>query len=179
MAPHCYKKLSTNKTLIIFFGHFKSFVTSKKILPPYFLLKIKFSASSRFWAHVFKKVFRGLLSNHDIQWVKLTKTPHIHTKFYILGNFSGVRKWRNSISKSYKTEIFIYNVPFTLHSLVQLIPNSTNAKEQQNLTSQCLQNRASKLALSLSEHQKSRGLSVFAHMCIVPAFCYRSSHMEL
>ena len=98
-------------------------------------------------------MFRGLLSNRDIQWVKLTKTYSIFF-FNVFGNFSGVRKWRNSISGSDETKIFIYKVPFTLHSLVELIHNSTNAKEQKNRTSQFLQKRASKLVLSLPEHKK-------------------------
>ena len=45
-------------------------------------------------------------------------------------------------------------MPFTLHSLVELIHNSTNAKEQKNRTSQCLQKRGSKLISSLPEHKK-------------------------
>ena len=120
----------------------------------FFVKENIFFTSSRFWAQVLQKVHRGLLSKCDIQWVKLTKTPHIHTKFYILGNFSGFRKWQNSISQSDKTEISIYKVPFTLHALVELIHNSTNAKEQKNWTSQCLRKRASKLVSSLLEHKK-------------------------
>ena len=80
--------------------------------------------------------------------------PHIHTKFYVLGNFSGFLKWQNSISGSDKTEIFIYRVPCTIHSLVELIHNSANAKEQKNWTNQCLQKRALKLVSSLPEHNK-------------------------
>ena len=133
------------------FCHFRK----KNSTTIFFLLKIKFSSSWRFWAQVLKKVYRGLLSNRDIQWVKLIKTIHIHTQFYFLGNFSGVRKWRNSISGSDKIEIFIYKVSFTLLSVVELIHNSTNAKEQKkNWTSQCLQKRASRLVLSLPEQKK-------------------------
>ena len=110
------------------FCHFR-----KKILPPYF-----FDGKSNFLQIIdsepwfWKKVWRGLLSNRDIQWVKLIKTPHIRTTFYFLGIFSGFRKWQNFISGSDKTEIFIYKVPFTLHSMVEVIHNSTNAKEQKN-----------------------------------------------
>ena len=39
----------------------------------------------------------------------------------------------NPISGSDKTEIFIYKVPFTLQLLVELIHNSTNAKEQKKI----------------------------------------------
>ena len=53
-----------------------------------------------------------------------------------------------------ETEIFIYKVPFTLHSLVELVHNSTNAKEQKNWKSQCLQKRALKIVLSLREQKK-------------------------
>ena len=42
-------------------------------------------------------------------------------------------------------------MPFTLHLLVELIHNSTNAKELKNQTSQCLQKRLSKLVLPLPE----------------------------
>ena len=56
--------------------------------------------------------------------------PNIHTKFYVLGTFSGFQKQQSSISGSDKTDIFIYKVPFTLHLLVELTHNSTNAKEQ-------------------------------------------------
>ena len=54
--------------------------------------KTKFSASPRFLAQVFKKVFWGLLSKYDIQRMKLTKRRHHHAQFYVLGNFSAVRK---------------------------------------------------------------------------------------
>ena len=91
------------------FCHFQK----KNLTNFFFLWKIKFSVSSRFWAQGLKKVFRGLLPNHDIQWVKLTEIPHIHTKFYVLGIFWGVRKWQNSIFGSDETKIFIYKVPFT------------------------------------------------------------------
>ena len=151
------QKIINQKTEIIDFlpllgfRHFR-----KKILPPYFFWwKTTFSASPRFLAQVFKKVFRGLLSNGDIQWIKLTKRPLNHTTIFVLGNFSRFRKWQNSSSGSDETKIFfIYKVPFTLHLLVELIHNSTNAKEQKNRTSQCLQKRASKLVSSLPEHKK-------------------------
>ena len=86
------------------------------------------NASSRFLAQVLKKVFWGLLSNFSIQWIKLTKRPYNHTKFFVLVNFSGFRKWQNSSSGSDETKIFIYKVPFTVHPLVELIHNSTNPK---------------------------------------------------
>ena len=68
-------------------------------------------------------------------------------KIIRLGKFSGFLKWQNPISGSNKPEIFIYKVPFTFHSLVELIHNSTNAKK--NRTIQCLQKIASKLVSSL------------------------------
>ena len=95
-------------------------------------------------AQVLKKVFWGLLSNHDLQWIKLTKRLHIYTKIYVFGNFSGVRKWQNSSSGSDETKIFIYKVPFTLHPLVELIQNSTNAKEQKIRQVNALKKRALK-----------------------------------
>ena len=101
-------------------------------------------------------MFSGLLSNRDIQWMKLTKRPHNHSKLYFLEKFSCVQKWQNSSSGSDKIKIFIYKVSFTLHLLVELIHNSTIAKEQTNRTSQCLQNRVSKLVSSLLEHKKGR-----------------------
>ena len=116
--------------------------------------KIKFSASSRFWVQVLNKVLGVRRQTVTYNECKKIKTPHIHTKSYILGNFSGFRKWRNSISGRDKTEIFIYKVLFTLYSLVERIHNSTNAKEQKHRTSQCLQKRASTLILSLHEHKK-------------------------
>ena len=109
VAPHCYKTL----IIVFFVATFRVLSLPEKNFTNFFLWKIKFSVSSRFWAQVLKKVFRGLLPNHDIQWVKLTEIPHIHTKFYVLGNFWGVRKWQNSIFGSDKTKIFIYKVPFT------------------------------------------------------------------
>ena len=83
--------------------------------------------------------------------MKLIKTPHIYTKFYVLGNFPSFRKCRNSISGSEETDIFIYKVPFTLHSLIELIHNSKRRKKLD-----------SKLVLSLLENKKNKGFSVFA-----------------
>ena len=99
----------------------------------FFKRKPKFSASPRFPSQVFKNVFWGLLTNRDIQWIKLTKRPYNHTNFYIFWNFSGVRKWLNSSSGSDETKLLIYKVPFTLHPLVELIHNTTNAKEQKKI----------------------------------------------
>ena len=118
-----------------------------------FWLTTKFSSSPRFLSQVLKKVFRGLLSNRDIQWMKCTERPHNHTKFYVLGNFLGVRKWQNSSSGSDKTKNLIYKVPFTLHTLVELIHNSTNAKEHKK-SDKCLQKTVSKLVLALLEYKK-------------------------
>ena len=98
---------------------------------------------------------------------------HINKKFYVFGKFSGVWKWRNYISGSDKTKIFIYKVPFTLHSLGELIHYSTNAKEQKNRTTQCLQKRASKLVSSLPEHKKRRGFSVFAHIFLLYQYFFK------
>ena len=130
VAPHCYKKnqrqnLNHSVWPLLECCHFRK----KNSNTISFKWKITFSASSRFWAQVLKKMFKGLLLNRDIQWVKLIKTPHIHTKFYILEKLSGFRKWQNSISGSDKAEIFIYKVPFTIHLLLELILNITNTKE--------------------------------------------------
>ena len=111
-------------------------------------------------------MFSGLMSNRDIQLMKLTKRRHNHTKLYFLGNFSCVRKWQNSSSGSDKTKIFIYKVSFTLHLLVELIHNSTIAKEQTNRTSQCLQIRVSKLVSSLLEHKKGRGFALITMLIL-------------
>ena len=121
----------------------------------FFWWNIKFSSCSRFWAQVLKRVFRGLLSNRDIQWVKLLKTPHIHTQlFYVLWNLSGVRKWQNSISGSDKIEIFIYKVSFTLHSVVKLIHNSTNEKEPKKSDKSMPSKKSLKVSFVTSGTQK-------------------------
>ena len=115
VAPHCYKIINQQNLNHSFFLPLLEFCHfRKKIWVTFFFWwKIKFSVSFRFWAQVLKKVFRGLLPNHDIQWVKWTKIPHIHTKLFVLGSFWGVRKWRNSIFWGDETKIFIYKVPFT------------------------------------------------------------------
>ena len=52
-----------------------------------------------------------------------------HVQFYVFEKNIGVRESQNSNSRNHKTEIFIDNVPFTLHPLVGLLPNSTTSKE--------------------------------------------------
>ena len=81
-------------------------------------------------------------------------------KFYVLGNFSGFRKWQNSVSGSDKTEILVYKLPITLHSLVELIHNSTNANEQKKLDKSMPLKKS--LNVFASGTPKSRGFSVFA-----------------
>ena len=51
----------------------------------------------------------------------------------------------------------------TQYWLCMLGTQVTNAKEQNNRKSQCLQKRGSKLVLSLLELIKGRGFAVFAH----------------
>ena len=129
-----------------------------------FFYRLIFFMEKSFWAQVLKNVFRGLLSNHDIQWVKLTQTPQIHTKFYILGNFSGFQKWQNSISGSDETEIFIYKVPFTLHLLVELIHNSTICKRTKKLDKSMPSKKSLKVSFVTSGTQKVEDFFVFAHI---------------
>ena len=62
--------------------------------------------------------------------MNLTNRPGNITQIYILRKILCFRKWQNSSSGSDKTKIFIEKVPFTLHQLVGLMHNRTNAKEQ-------------------------------------------------
>ena len=86
--------------------------------------------------------------------MKLTKRPHNHTKFNALENFQVSGSDQTPVMEVTNLNNLIYKVVFTLHPLVELIHNSSNAKEPKNLTSQCLQKRASKLVLSLPRHKK-------------------------
>ena len=154
-----------------FFSKFLGFVTSgKKFYHHIFFVKPTFFASFRFLAQVLKKVFRGLLSNRHIQWMKLTKRTHIHTKFNVLENWSGVRKWQNSSSGNDKTKIFIYKVPFTLHPVFELINNITKAKKQKKLDKSMPSKKSVKVSFVTSGTQKmrkkGRGISVFAPLQI-------------
>ena len=139
-----------------FFATFRVLSLSEKKLyhHDFFLGKTKFSSSRRLYALVLKEVFKGSLSNCYIHWINLSKRPGNHAQFYVFGNFSGLREWRNSNSGSDKTKIFIDKAPFTLHPLVGLMHNSTTAKEQTNWPCWCLQKKASKLILSLPEWNK-------------------------
>ena len=85
--------------------------------------------------------------------MKLTKTSHIHTKFYVLEKISGFQKWRNSIYGSDESEIFIYKV--------ELIHNSTNAKEQKKSDKSMPSKKSLKVSFVTSDTQKRRGFSVF------------------
>ena len=62
--------------------------------------------------------------------MNLTKKPGNITQIYIFRKKLCFRKGQNSSSGSDKTKIFIDKVPFTLHQLVGLMHNRTNAKEQ-------------------------------------------------
>ena len=135
-----------NSTTIFFFDEISTFL---KVL----------DSESRFWKRCSGFCCQTVTYN-EWNWPKHLIYIQIFTFWEI---FSGFRKWQNSISGNDKTEILIYKVSFPLHSLVELIQNSTNAKEQQIWSSQCLQKRASKL-VSLLEHKKSRGFSVFAQV---------------
>ena len=54
----------------------------------------------RFYAQFLKRVFRGLLSNQNIQWMSLTNKPGNQLRFYVFGKFSVVLKCQKSISGS-------------------------------------------------------------------------------
>ena len=86
-----------------------------------------------------------------MQWSNLTFRPRNHVQFYVFEKNIGVRESQNSNSRNHKTEIFIDNVPFTLHPLVGLLPNSTTSKELTIWPSYCLQKRALKLVSWLPE----------------------------
>ena len=86
-----------------------------------------------------------------MQWSNLTFRPIDHVQFYVLGKNLGVRESQNSNTWSHKTEILNDNVPFTLHSLVVLLHNSTTSKKLTIWPIHCLKKRALKLVLWLPE----------------------------
>ena len=91
---------------------------------------------------------------------EIDKTPYIHTKFYVLGNFSGFRKWQNSISGSDETDI-------SLHSLVELIDNSTNEKEQKKSDKSMPSKKSPKVSFVTSGTQKKvEDFCFFSHFLL-------------
>ena len=117
----------------------------------FFRQNTKFSLSFRLFAQFFWNVVRSSSSNGYIQWSNLTFRPRNHVQFYVFEKNIGVRESQNSNSRDHKTEIFIDNVPFTLHPLVGLLPNSTTSKELTIWPRKCLQKRALKLVSWLPE----------------------------
>ena len=156
-APHCCTQKRITQQHRFFWTllgvlHFRNF-----FLPPYFCLgQFNIFPRPSFYTQVLKKVFRGLLSNHYIQWISFTNKPRNQPPIYVFWNLSGVRKWPNSISGSDKTTIFIYNVPFTLHPLIRLMQNITNTQELNKWPSYCFQKRATKIVWLLSKPRKKK-----------------------
>ena len=93
----------------------------------FFRQKNKFSLSHRLFAQVSFKVVRSSSSNGYMQWGNFPFRPRNHVQFDVFEKNIGVRESQNSNSRNHKTAIFIDNVPFTLHSLVGLLHNSTTS----------------------------------------------------
>ena len=117
----------------------------------------------------------GSLSNRYIQGMNLTNRPSKHTQFYILDFFQVSGSDKAPIPLLTKLR-FVLTLPFTLHPLVGLMHNSTNAKEQQNGPVNALKKRVHIISITPGSECFEKREKIF---CVCPRNYHGVSFLSL